>query len=109
MPSKKDQELIAAATEAISQRYRNDWQEVGAALREQYAYPLWPAELVRTRGERGRANRPDRRAGSPGNRLRQIISSSVHGDQRSRSTNEHFLSVNFDYRSVIHGEAARSG
>ena len=33
MPSKKDQELIAAATEAISQRYRNDWQEVGAAMR----------------------------------------------------------------------------
>ena len=33
MPSKKDQELIAAATAAISQRYRNDWQEVGAAMR----------------------------------------------------------------------------
>src|SRR5215208_2120662 len=33
MPSKKDQELIAAATEAISQRYRNNWQEVGAAMR----------------------------------------------------------------------------
>jgi cytidine deaminase len=28
-----DKELIAAATAAISQRYRNDWQEVGAALR----------------------------------------------------------------------------
>ena len=28
-----DQELIAAATAAIRQRYRNDWQEVGAALR----------------------------------------------------------------------------
>ena len=33
MPSKKDQELIAAATAAISERYRNDWQEVGAAMR----------------------------------------------------------------------------
>lgn len=28
-----DAELIAAATKAISQRYRNDWQEVGAAMR----------------------------------------------------------------------------
>ncbi len=28
-----DNELIAAATAAIKQRYRNDWQEVGAALR----------------------------------------------------------------------------
>jgi cytidine deaminase len=28
-----DRELIAAATAAIKQRYRNDWQEVGAALR----------------------------------------------------------------------------
>ena len=26
-------ELITAATEAIKRRYRNDWQEVGAALR----------------------------------------------------------------------------
>jgi cytidine deaminase len=33
MPSKKDKELIAAATAAIGQRYRNDWQEVGAAMR----------------------------------------------------------------------------
>jgi cytidine deaminase len=33
MPSKKDQELIAAAIEAIRQRYRYDWQEVGAAMR----------------------------------------------------------------------------
>src|ERR1700758_1338037 len=33
MLSKKDEELIAAATKAISQRYRNDWQEVGAAMR----------------------------------------------------------------------------
>ncbi|WFU41876.1 cytidine deaminase [Bradyrhizobium sp. CB82] len=33
MLSKEDKELIAAATAAISQRYRNDWQEVGAALR----------------------------------------------------------------------------
>ena len=33
MLSKKDKELIAAATDAISQRYRNKWQEVGAALR----------------------------------------------------------------------------
>ena len=29
----KDQELIAAATDAIASRYRNDWQEVGAAMR----------------------------------------------------------------------------
>ena len=29
----KDQELIDAATKAIKARYRNDWQEVGAALR----------------------------------------------------------------------------
>ncbi len=29
----KDQELIAAATDAIKSRYRNDWQEVGAAMR----------------------------------------------------------------------------
>jgi cytidine deaminase len=29
----KDRELIVAATEAIKQRYRYDWQEVGAALR----------------------------------------------------------------------------
>lgn len=28
-----DYELIAAATEAIKKRYRNDWQEVGAAMR----------------------------------------------------------------------------
>ena len=33
MPSKKDQELIDAATKAIRRRYRNDWQEVGAAVR----------------------------------------------------------------------------
>src|SRR3954470_12430907 len=33
MPSKKDQELIDAATKAISQRYRNRRQEVGAAMR----------------------------------------------------------------------------
>ena len=31
--SKSDNELIAAATAAIRQRYRDDWQEVGAALR----------------------------------------------------------------------------
>ena len=31
--NKKDRELIAAATDAIKQRYRYDWQEVGAALR----------------------------------------------------------------------------
>jgi cytidine deaminase len=30
---KADKELIVAATAAIKQRYRNDWQEVGAALR----------------------------------------------------------------------------
>ena len=29
----KDKELIEAATKAIKQRYRNDWQEVGAAVR----------------------------------------------------------------------------
>jgi len=31
--SKKDAELIEAARAAIRARYRNDWQEVGAALR----------------------------------------------------------------------------
>lgn len=31
--SDSDQELIAAASEAIKSRYRNDWQEVGAAMR----------------------------------------------------------------------------
>ncbi len=31
--TKADMELIAAATAAIKQRYRYDWQEVGAALR----------------------------------------------------------------------------
>ncbi len=30
---KADQELIAAASAAIKARYRDDWQEVGAALR----------------------------------------------------------------------------
>lgn len=30
---KKDQELVDAAMAAIKARYRNDWQEVGAALR----------------------------------------------------------------------------
>lgn len=29
----KDKELIDAATKAIKSRYRNDWQEVGAAMR----------------------------------------------------------------------------
>ena len=29
----KDKELIDAATAAIKSRYRNDWQEVGAAMR----------------------------------------------------------------------------
>jgi cytidine deaminase len=29
----KDRELIAAASDAIKRRYRNDWQEVGAAIR----------------------------------------------------------------------------
>ena len=33
MLSDRDHELIAAATQAITQRYRYDWQEVGAALR----------------------------------------------------------------------------
>ncbi len=31
--TKADRELIAAATAVIKERYRNDWQEVGAALR----------------------------------------------------------------------------
>ena len=31
--NKVDKELIEAATTAIKQRYRDDWQEVGAALR----------------------------------------------------------------------------
>jgi len=31
--SEADEELIVAAILAIKQRYRNDWQEVGAALR----------------------------------------------------------------------------
>ena len=31
--SKADRELIEAATATIKQRYRDDWQEVGAALR----------------------------------------------------------------------------
>jgi len=31
--TKKDKVLIAAATKAITSRYRNKWQEVGAALR----------------------------------------------------------------------------
>jgi cytidine deaminase len=31
--TKADRELIAAATSAIEKRYRDDWQEVGAALR----------------------------------------------------------------------------
>ncbi len=30
---KAEQDLIAAATAAIKERYRDDWQEVGAALR----------------------------------------------------------------------------
>jgi cytidine deaminase len=33
MLSKKDQELIEAARAAIKNRYRDEWQEVGAALR----------------------------------------------------------------------------
>ena len=33
MLSEADRELIEAATEAIRLRYRQDWQEVGAALR----------------------------------------------------------------------------
>jgi len=31
--SKADRELVAAATASIKSRYRDDWQEVGAALR----------------------------------------------------------------------------
>ena len=31
--SEDDKKLIAAASEAITKRYRNDWQEVGAAMR----------------------------------------------------------------------------
>src|SRR3979490_3218173 len=33
MLNDRDQELIGAASEAIKRRYRNDWQEVGAAMR----------------------------------------------------------------------------
>jgi cytidine deaminase len=33
MLSDQDQKLIAAASDAIKRRYRNDWQEVGAAMR----------------------------------------------------------------------------
>ena len=33
MLSKQDNALIDAASEAIKKRYRNDWQEVGAAMR----------------------------------------------------------------------------
>jgi len=33
MLTKEDMDLIEAAREAIRSRYRNDWQEVGAALR----------------------------------------------------------------------------
>ena len=33
MLSKRDKELIAAATAGISKRYRNEWQEVVAAMR----------------------------------------------------------------------------
>ena len=33
MLSEKDRELVEAAREAIARRYRNDWQEVGAAVR----------------------------------------------------------------------------
>lgn len=33
MLSDQDKELIEAAIDAIKQRYRDDWQEVGAALR----------------------------------------------------------------------------
>ena len=33
MLSEQDHELIEAASVAIKQRYRNDWQEVGAAMR----------------------------------------------------------------------------
>jgi len=33
MLNENDKELIAAATRAIKERYRNDWQEVGAAMR----------------------------------------------------------------------------
>ena len=31
--TRQDRELIAAASAAITARYRNDWQEVGAAMR----------------------------------------------------------------------------
>jgi cytidine deaminase len=33
MLSKEDQDLIEAARDAIKRRYKNDWQEVGAAMR----------------------------------------------------------------------------
>ena len=40
MLSEKDRELVEAATETIKRRYRNDWQEVGAALRTRSAEAL---------------------------------------------------------------------
>jgi cytidine deaminase len=33
MLNERDRQLIEAARDAIKRRYRNDWQEVGAALR----------------------------------------------------------------------------
>lgn len=33
MLNERDRELVEAARDAIKRRYRNDWQEVGAALR----------------------------------------------------------------------------
>ena len=36
MLSKQDQELIAAATEAIKRRYRHDWLNARAALVDQW-------------------------------------------------------------------------
>ena len=40
-----DRELIAAASEAIRKRYRNDWQEVGAALRTRAGHLLTGVNL----------------------------------------------------------------
>ena len=45
--SDKDKELVAAATQAIKARYRNDWQEVGAAIRTREANPAaYPGPLT---------------------------------------------------------------
>ena len=83
--SKQDEELIEAARAAIKPRYRNDWQEVGAAMRtrdgrvltgvnlDAYLDPVgiwtigWGHALVLPNGDflRGAANRSTARAASP--------------------------------------------